>query len=684
MKRVLVGCGAVIGIVALAAIGPRIPSPVTRTLPNGLRVVVFSRPGLPIVQAQLQVPAGLRAEPAGHAGLAFLTAQLLRQGTSSRSAQDFATELDTLGATFAASVNRDVAQIAAGSRTQEFESLLELMSDAVVNPVFSEEAFQAVRRQIAGQLGMQAQNPAALADERATAALFGEHPYGHPPYGTLTVLLSASRDEVQKFHRERWRPDRSVLAITGDIDPERAFTTATEWFGRWGGRAAPDPAAPPPLPRPGVRLLDLPGSAVTELRALALAPGRGAPGFADWIVARELLESGALPAGARATLVPAREASMLMVSATVRPESAGVVATRLQGALRSFTAKPPSDSALAAARLRAIHSWPLTLESHGQLLASWLAGDAAGLPADHLARTPETFASATGSAAFAALAKDLTLLVAGPAQRMRGRLASLGQVDTLASDAGAETASTSARATPEQRRRGRQLVDAAVAAHGGANRFKAAKVTYQDADLHMEVAGRELVGEVRFLRQDPSRLAYTTRFLEFEHRQVLDGDRGWTLSMTGDSATLVLADSTALLSLRGILESDLVHLLRDAGDPGSDIVGQGKANQDGRPVERLEFTSRLGLRTRLTLDDSTHRVVAVEAVPTPQGGWRDKRRWSDFVQVDGIWWPRREVRELDGERVSSLMLRRLVVNGEVDTLLFRRPIVARGEIRGLE
>jgi len=89
-------------------------TPVTRTLPNGLRVVVFPRPGLRVVQIQLQVAAGLRDEPASQAGLAYLTAQILRLGTTSRSADDFQTELDTLGATLAVSVTRDAAQIAAG------------------------------------------------------------------------------------------------------------------------------------------------------------------------------------------------------------------------------------------------------------------------------------------------------------------------------------------------------------------------------------------------------------------------------------------------------------------------------------------------------------------------------------------------------------------------------------------
>jgi hypothetical protein len=155
------------------------------------------------------------------------------------------------------------------------------------------------------------------------------------------------------------------------------------------------------------------------------------------------------------------------------------------------------------------------------------------------------------------------------------------------------------------------------------------------------------------------------------------------LSMAGDSAAMQPADSVSMQSLRGIFDSDLVHILRDVTDPRSDVFSRGKATAEGKPVERIEYTNRLGIRTRLTLEDPGHRIVTVETVPTPQGGWRDRRRWSDFAQVEGVWWPRLEVRELDGERVSSVTLRRLEVNGAVDSTLFRKPIVARGQIRGL-
>jgi zinc protease len=662
-----------------AAGAPLAGNPLARTLANGLRVVVFPRPGVHVVQLQLQVAAGLRQEAAGQDGLAYLTAQMLRQGTTSRSLADFETELDTLGATFAASVNRDAAQVAAGCRAAEFESVLEIMSDAVINPLFADESFQTLRRQVAGQLGVQAQNPVQLADERAAGLAFGAHPYGHATRGSLAELLGASRDQARVFHRDHWRPDVSVLAIAGDIDPQRAFAAATEWFGRWTGKAIPEPSLAAPAAPKGTWVYDLPGSPVTEVRALVLGPGRGAPSYAGWAVLREVLEGGALPSGAHAVLSAGRDASLLMVSATARPESTAAVAARVREALRAAVSSPPAPEALAAARKRVAQGWAFTVESLGQLLSSWLAGDAAGLPPDHLVGAAAALRAGTPTSSATAPA----LLLAGPTARMKD-LSRLGRVDTLRTGAEAPAAVRAAAFTPEQRKRGRQLVDAAVVAHGGAVKLKAIRGSEMNGDVTMSIGGRELTGETRFLRLDPERLAYTTRFLEFEHRQVLDGSRGWALSTAGDSATLVPSDSTSLLALRAILEADLAHLLRAASDPASDVAFAGRADVDSKPCDLVEFTARANGRVRLSLDATTHRVTAVELQPTPQGQWRDRRRWSEFIQVEGVWWPRREARELDGETVSNTTLRALVVNGPVDSMLFKRPLVTKGRIIGVE
>src|SRR5262249_35900678 len=268
------------------------------------------------------------------------------------------------------------------------------------------------------------------------------------------------------------------------------------------------------------------------------------------------------------------------------------------------------------------------------------------------------------SAAWPSLAAaSPTLLLAGPAERMKSSLARLGRIDTLRTAAEEPEVARTASFSPEQRKRGRQLVDQAVTAHGGAAKLGAVKNSELDGDLTMSIAGRELTGESRFFRLDPARLVYTTRFLQFEHRQVLDGTRGWALTTAGDSAALAPSDSTALMALHAVLEADVVHLLRVASEPASDVAYSGRTEMGTKPCDQIEFTSRANGPVRLTLDGATHRVIGVDMLPTPQGAWRDRRRWAEFVQVEGVWWPRREARELDGEKVSSSILRHILVNG---------------------
>src|SRR6185436_12937012 len=160
-------------------------------------------------------------------------------------------------------------------------------------------------------------------------------------------------------------------------------------------------------------------SPVTEIRAFMLAPGRGAPGYASWLLATSALEAGGLPPGARATLSSAHDASLFMVSMQARPESAGVVVQRVRASLDAFASGPPRGDALEKLRRRAAGNWPLTIETHGQLLSTWLAGDAAGLPAGHLAAFPESLASATPEAAARSLGAGVAVLIAGPAERMK-------------------------------------------------------------------------------------------------------------------------------------------------------------------------------------------------------------------------------------------------------------------------
>src|SRR4029077_20288758 len=99
--------------------------------------------------------------------------------------------------------------------------------------------------------------------------------------------------------------------------------------------------------------------------------------------------------------------------------------------------------------------------------------------------------------------------LAGPGERMKSSLARLGPIDTLHTAAEEPQVARTAAFSPEQRKRGRQLADQAVVAHGGAAKLKSVTSSEVAGDLNMAVAGRGLTGESRYFRQDPSLLVYT-------------------------------------------------------------------------------------------------------------------------------------------------------------------------------
>ncbi|MCE9627447.1 MAG: insulinase family protein, partial [Candidatus Eisenbacteria bacterium] len=500
------------------------------------------------------------------------------------------------------------------------------------------------------------------------------------------ALLGATRDQAREFHRDHYRPDQSVLVIAGDVDPERAFTAANEWFGRWEGRAKPLAANAVPAMRKGTFLYDLPGSPVTEVRVALLGPGRGDAAHAGWVVARAALENGLLPNEANAALVAGRDASVLVVSASARPESTAAVTLRLTRAIKALGALSATSADWSAARTRAAGEWPLSLETLGEISASWLAGDVAGLAADHLRTQAIAITNADPRGVAAVIQSGSLVLLAGPGDRMKGRLGALGRIDSasVVSRVPVAVAPAGVQVSEEQKKRGAQLVAAAITSHGGAAKLKLVQNSQTEAELRLLIAGQEMTGELRTLRIDPDRLVQVTRILELENRQVLDRLRGWTLSTAGDSATLVDADTSAMLAMRGILESDLVHVLRAATAPGAGVYASGKGMVAGQPVDQVEYLSPAGARTRLSLDAKTRRVMMVESLPTPQGEWRDRRRWPSFQLLEGVWWPSEELREVDGQPVSRAIVRRMQVNATVDSTLFRRPVVARGQVRGLE
>jgi zinc protease len=680
-----------------------LPQPVVRTLPNGLRVAVFTQPRLPIVQMSLVVPAGSAQEAPETPGVAQLAAQLLRAGTTTRTAAAFAADVDQLGGTISSSAARDYSSVSGSFLAADFEAGLELLADAVVNPLFPPEEVDRGRMQSAGLLMQTQRDAQALADERLWASAFEGHPYGRPPLGTLEALGRMDRDAVQAFHRDFYRPDRALLAIAGDVDPERAFAAAADRFGSWAGRAAsvPAPGRPGPAATTRIRIVDRPGEA-SEVRIGFICPPRSDPDALPLQLANYVLGGGGLSSrlmqalrvndrlsyDVRGNTTILRDAGLVSLGSTARSDSVAILIARMRDELDRLRSQPPTEPEVAAARRYFASSYSLQFQTLGALILQWTGADLYGLPAGWLDRYPASVAEVTSAQVAAAAARwldpaHMVVVVVGPAAQLRDRLAPLGPVEIVggpAAPAAAPTATGPAPASPEQVRRGRELLGRALAAHGGLDRLRRVKDSIVDGDLVLRMSGSELQVRMLQTRKDPMRMRYSTRMGEMENGQVLNGDRGWLYVNLGDSLQVMDADSTGMEAMRAAFRSDIVHTLLAAADPAAGLAWGGAGRADGHDAERLDVTlpARAGApgeRRTLWFDAKEHHLIA-EEVADPRGRAPSFRKvYRDFRPVDGVLWPFYEERMLAGTKTMTLALREVRINTGVLDGLFRRPVL---------
>lgn len=235
------------------------------TLKNGMTVLLMEKRGVPMVSFAAIVKAGSTADPSGQEGLASVTAGLLRKGTSGRSAQEFAEDLDFIGASFSADASLDFTSISAECLTKDLGKGLDLLSDAMLHPAFPQGEVEKLLSQ--GIDGVK-----AAKDEAQSVALayyygylFGQHPYARPDGGDELSLARIKRESILKFYEANYTPANTILAVAGEFNSAQLKGKLEQVFGGWSGKGAAPLALPAPPPVKGKRLLliDKPDSTQT-------------------------------------------------------------------------------------------------------------------------------------------------------------------------------------------------------------------------------------------------------------------------------------------------------------------------------------------------------------------------------------------------------------------------------------
>lgn len=202
------------------------------TLSNGLKVLLLQDRSTPSITIVGEIKAGAGFDSIEKAGLAGITAQNLTNGTTSKDALTLASRLENLGARLGFSAGRESVGISGIAIAKDLPIVIDQLADLIQNATFPEKEFDLNLQRNLLSLKSELDNPSSLARRIFQSTLY---PKGHPfnAMRTENSLKSLKREDLAKFYKTYYRPDNTILTLTGDFDPAIVKQLLEEKLGNW-------------------------------------------------------------------------------------------------------------------------------------------------------------------------------------------------------------------------------------------------------------------------------------------------------------------------------------------------------------------------------------------------------------------------------------------------------------------
>ena len=266
------------------------------TLSNGLTVLIMEDHKLPMISMQFNISAaGPIFEPANMPGLANITAQMLREGTKTKTSAQIAEQTDLLAASISASAGfgSSATVINSSGLADNFDQWFGLTTDVLMNPTFPAEELNRLKQRMKAQLRQQRASPNFLSNETFARAGYGSHPAATVA-ATNESIDAITPAMLAKWHLDRYAPQNAILGITGDVKTAEIVPKLEKALAGWKKSELKEvlPPNPKPMPAKKVLLVDRPNSVQTTVAIGNIAIDRRDPDYIALNVTNHLLGGG--------------------------------------------------------------------------------------------------------------------------------------------------------------------------------------------------------------------------------------------------------------------------------------------------------------------------------------------------------------------------------------------------------
>jgi len=251
MRLLSLACALALGLtsMAVAAAPPqsaaRVPGSeaiVSKTLANGLKIVVWPDHDIPNANYYTFYKVGSRNEYPGITGLAHYFEHMMFNGTSKRAPGEFDRTMEAAGGSNNASTSNDLTIYTDWFPSSAIETIFDLEGDRMANLAFDPKVVESERGVVYSERRSSVDNDSfGTLMEQMQATAFTAHPYQFPTIGWPSDIEGWKLDDLKKFFRTYYAPNNAVLVVAGDVEPKQVFALADKYLASLPKQPEPTP-----------------------------------------------------------------------------------------------------------------------------------------------------------------------------------------------------------------------------------------------------------------------------------------------------------------------------------------------------------------------------------------------------------------------------------------------------------
>ena len=423
-----------------------LPTTETRTLSNGLEVVVATNAEVPLVDVRLVLDVGTWADPAGGMGVAEVTFDLMNDGAGDLDAAGISRELKRLGSSLYTGAEADTGWVGASGLVRNLEPTLDLWAKVLTEPTFPDSEWTILQKQKIAGVRLAKEDPTVVSRQVAYKLLYGDAYRGRIPSEAAYAGITTA--DAKAFYASWIGPQNARLFVGGDVTADEIVPLLEARIGAWKPATVADakPAVPAPAGDPSkVYFVHKAGATQSQLRVMLPVGNRTDPDYYAFLMANEVIggqftsrvnmnlrEAKGYTYGARCFLGMWEGPGVWGCSTSVQTEVTGPALTELKKEITdALGARPVTAEELAYQTSSQVNGFPGGYETTDAVLGEKAAIWRYGLPADWAERYLPGVQAVTvegANAAFAARVdpSKLVWLVVGDKEAVWDDLAVLG------------------------------------------------------------------------------------------------------------------------------------------------------------------------------------------------------------------------------------------------------------------